>query len=292
VANYTYSNDPNATVKNKLGAATHDELERLEAKFVFGRDVEIASGHGPSGQFDAAHLKAIHRHLFQDVYEWAGHTRDEKVALSDGTVATEPLLRKVDGSPFMTGPLIPKALERIAGALRKSNYLRGFPREEFAERAADIMVEINGAHPFREGNGRTQRVFMRELAREADHELDFSVVTRERMIQASIAANEQSDSTMMRRMFIEISDPVRIAALEKAFDALNENRFPWNDHYVATAEPGHKVEVIMAGIAGEQFMARTATAILIGQTSDLPELRPERGETFTFEPTPWERKRG
>jgi cell filamentation protein len=286
-----YTLDDGTTLKNKLGAIRHDGLETAESDFVANRLLQFELGHGPAGQFDAAHLKAIHRHLFQDVYEWAGHTRDEKVALSDGIVATEPLLRKVDGSPFMAGPLIPAALERIADTLRKSSYLRGLPRQEFAVRAADVMIDINGAHPFREGNGRTQRVFMRELAREAGHELDFSIVTRERMIQASIAANEHSDRIMMRRMFGEISDPVRVAALEKAIDALNRNGFPWNDRYVATAEPGHKVEVTMAGIAGEQFMVRTATAILIGQTSDLPEPRPERGETFTFEPTPWKRKR-
>jgi cell filamentation protein len=285
-----YTLDDGVTVKNKLGATSHADLEAIEADYVGNRLIQFELGHGPRGQFDATHLKAIHRHLFQDVYEWAGHTRDEKVTLSDGTVATEPLLRKIDGKPFLAGPLIAGALERIAGTLRESDCLRGLSREKFAVRAADVMVEINGAHPFREGNGRTQRVFMRELAKEAGYELDFSVVTRERMIQASIAANEQGDSAMMRRMFDEISDPVRVAALEKAINALNENSFPWNDRYGATAEPGQKVEVTMAGIAGEQFMARTATAILIGQTSDLPEPYPEGGETFTFEPTPWKRK--
>lgn len=248
-------------------------------------------GHGPSGQHDAAHLKAIHRHLFQDVYEWAGHTREEKVMLSDGTVATEPMLRKVDGSLFMPGPLIPAALDHIANTLRASDYLRGLTREEFAARAADIMLELNGAHPFREGNGRTQRVFMRELAREAGHELDFSVVTRERMIEACIAGNERGDNGMMRRLFNEISDPVRRAALSKAIHALNENGFPWNDRYIATAEPGHQVEVTMAGVAGAQFMGRTETAILIGQASDLPKPHPERGDTFTFGPSPWEKTR-
>ena len=285
--NYTVSDHWESAVKNKLGATTHAELETLEAKYVFARDAEIATGHGPSGQFDAAHLKAIHRHLFQDVYEWAGHTRDEKVTLADGTVATEPLLRKADGKPFMAGPRIADALERIADTLRRSNCLRGLPRTAFAERAADIMLAINGAHPFREGNGRAQRAFIRELAKQAGHELDFSVVSRERMIRASIAGNQQDDRTMMRRMFDEISDKVRVAALDKAIDALNANRFPWNDTYIATAEPGHRTEVTMAGIAGEQFMARTATDILIGQTSDLPTPRPSRAKTFTFEPTPW-----
>src|SRR5208282_1786273 len=112
----------------------------------------------------------------------------------------------------------------------------------------------------------------------------FSVVTRERMIQASTAGNEQGDSTVMRRMFIEISDKVRVAALDKAIDALNANGFPWNDAYIATAEPGHKVEVTMAGIAGEQFMARTTAEVLIGQASDLPTPRPSGGETFAFAP--------
>jgi len=100
-----YTLDDGVTLKNTLGAISHDALETAESDFVANRLLQLELGHGPAGQFDAAHLKAIHRHLFQDVYEWAGHTRDEKVALSDGTVATEPLLRKVDGSPFMAGPL-------------------------------------------------------------------------------------------------------------------------------------------------------------------------------------------
>jgi cell filamentation protein len=282
-----YTLDDGVTVKNKLGALSHDALEAAESDYVSNRLLQLELGHGPSGQFDAGHLKAIHRHLFQDVYEWAGRTRDEKVALADGTVATEPLLRKADGKPFMAGPRIADALERFGDTLRRSNYLRGLPRTAFAERAADIMLAINGAHPFREDNGRAQRAFIRELARAAGHELDFSVVTRERMIQASIAGNEQGDSMTMRRRFNEISDQIRVAALGKAIDALNANGFPWNDAYIATAEPGHKVEVTMAGVAGEQFMARTTADILIGQTSDSPTPRPSRGETFTLEPTSW-----
>jgi cell filamentation protein len=286
-----YTLDDGITVKNKLGATSHDELEAAEADYVSNRLLQFELGYGPAGQFDAAHLKAIHRHLFQDVYEWAGHTRDEEVALSDGTVATEPVLRKADGHPFWAGPLIPNALECIAAALRETNYLRGLSRAAFATRAADVMAGINGIHPFREGNGRTQRAFMRGLAKEAGYELDFSVVTRERMVQASIAASEHGDSGMMRRMFDEISDPARVAALKKALDDLSRHDFPWNDRYVATAEPGHRVEAVMAGIAGGQFMARTESTVLIGQVSDLPQPPPMRGETFTFEPAPWESAR-
>jgi len=291
VANYTYTSDPDSAVKNKLRASTHEELEKREARIVFARTAEIEAGLGPSGSFDAAHLKAFHGHLFQDVYEWAGHTRDEKVELSDGTVATEPVLRKADGKPFTPGPQIAPALDRIATTLHDSGYLRGLPRAAFAEQAADIMAGINSVHAFREGNGRTQRTFMRELAKQAGHELDFSVVTRERMIQASIAANELADPAKMRRLFDEISDPVRVAALEKAIDALTQHGMKWNEIYIATAEAGHAIELTMAGVAGEQFMGRTSSQILIGQTRDLPKPQPDRGETFSFESSSWEHAR-
>ncbi len=191
------------------------------------------------------------------------------------------------GKPFLEGPLIAGALERITGKLRAENYLRTLSREEFANRAAALMVDLNGVHPFREGNGRTQRVFISELAREAGHPLDFSVVSRERMMQASIAGNEQNAPAMMQRLFSEISDPLRVAALNEAIASLDQHGFDWNNHYIATTEPGHKVDVRLAGIAGEQFMARTKTAILIGQSRDLPEPRPDRGHDFTLAPTSW-----
>jgi cell filamentation protein len=282
-----YTLGDGSTLKNKLGATSHDELERLEVDYVKLRQLDFEFGHGPSGNFDTAHLKAIHRHLFQDVYEWAGHTRAEKVKLSDGSVATEPLMRKMDGQPFMAGPQIAKALDHVSAELRKANYLRGLPREEFAHRAADIMAEINGAHAFREGNGRTQRVFIGEVAKQAGHDLDFTVVSRERMIEASIAANEQGDTAMMRRLFDEISTPSRVAALTPAINFLEGQGFPWNDRYVATMEPGFPVDVTFAGGVGEHFMARTGSGILIGQVADLPTPTPGRGDACRIEPSRW-----
>jgi cell filamentation protein len=169
------------TVKNKLGAISHAELEKLEGRYVRERLYQIEIGSGPSGAFDAILLKATHRRLFQDVYEWAGHTRDERISLSDGTTATEPVLSKFGGRPFMAGNQIAGALDNLGAKLRDANYLRGLSRAQFAERAADIIVDLNAIHAFREGNGRTQRVFVEQLAQAAGHDLDFTVVTRERM---------------------------------------------------------------------------------------------------------------
>ncbi len=280
--NYTYTDDGDSAVKNMLGARTHDALEKREAAFVFARYAEIVEGYGPRGAFDAAHLKAIHRHLFQDVYEWAGRTRDERVTLSDGTVASEPSMRKAGGKEFLFGPQIPAALDRIAARIRDDKFVRGLPRDDFAHRAADILADINRVHAFREGNGRTQRTFVDELAKQAGHSLDFSVIPRERMTQASIAANERGDPGMMRRLFADASNSARAEALRTSIGFLEQQGFPWNDRYLATAQTGHSVEVTMAGIAGPHFMARTTAAILIGIAADLPSPPPARGETFMF----------
>jgi cell filamentation protein len=245
------------TLKNRFGERSLGELLRREASVVAVRRTEIDLGAGPQGQFDADHLKAIHRHLFQDVYEWAGHTRDERVPLSDGTTATAPEMRRGSGKEFTSGRDIPIRLRQIAGALQDANNLRGLTRAEFAVQAADLLASINAVHPFREGNGRTQRTFLRELARAAGHTLDFSVISQERMIQASIAAHDRDDTAMMRRLFSDATDPDRIAALRRAIDFLDKHGFDWNERYVATVEPGHHLEAILVGIAGGHFMART-----------------------------------
>jgi cell filamentation protein len=283
VPGYTYPGTD--TLKNKLGATTHDELEEREAPYIAARHIEIEAGHGPPLQLDAEHLKALHRHLFQDVYEWAGHTRDEEVSLGDGSIATEPELTREGSRAFVAGPHIAVALDEIAAKLRDADYLGGLSRDAFAERAADLLAELNAVHPFREGNGRTQRAFVEQLAQAAGHDLDFSVISKERMIVASMAAHDQTDLGPMRRLFTDAVDPARRTALREAIEFLDRQQFPWNDRYIATVEPGHPVEVTFAGTAGDHFMARTGSQILVSNVADLPHPRPERGQAFTLDPT-------
>jgi cell filamentation protein len=272
------------TVKNKIGATNPQALEDESTDFVAGRIFELEAGLGPKGQFDAAHLKAIHRHLFQDVFEFAGHTRNDRFQFSDGAVATEVALRKPGGQQFMLGPFIDHALDRVAAKLQGDNFLKGLPRSEFAERAADVMIQLNSIHPFREGNGRTQRTFLRELAKEAGHSLDFSVISQERMRQASVAAHERGDPAMMRRMFAEISDPARVDNLKRGIAALERNEVDWNDRYVATTDPGHRADLVMVGVIRDQFMATDLgkRAIFFGHPSELPLPNPEPGQRFTL----------
>jgi len=282
VPHYTY---PAAgTLKNKLGTTDSQDLGRIEGQLVAARIYELTLGYGPNGQFDTDHLKAVHRHLYQDIYEWAGHTRDEPVGLSDGTVATEPDMDNQEGLAFLPGHLISRSLDSLFKKLREAGDLRGLPRPEFASRAADILSVLTVIHPFRHGNGPALRAFVSELAEQAGHTLDFTVVSKERMRQAAMAANDHDDPAVMRCLFDEISDPSRVDALRQAIVWLEQRGFPWNDRHIATLEPGQPVELTMVSLAGDHFVGRTGSRILIGKISDLPRPHPRSLDTFTIIP--------
>ena len=126
------------------------------------------------GTFDLAHLQAIHHHLFQDVYEWAGQLRT--VDISKGSSRF--------GNCGMIESYLGQQLDKISG----ESFLIGLPPERFIERQAHYMAEINAAHPFREGNGRVQRAFCAQMAEQTGYFMDFNEVGREEMYAAMIAS--------------------------------------------------------------------------------------------------------
>ena len=134
--------------------------------------------------------------------------------------------------------------------------------------AANTFSDINQLHAFRDGNGRAQRALVSALAKDAGHHLSFDVVSRERMVEASIQAS-QGKRDKMQRMFKEISDAKRVAALREAISFLDSQNYKWNERYIATTEPNRLYKGTLVGKSGENFMMHDGTKILIGKTSDL-----------------------
>lgn len=167
-----YCYPPDYTVlKNKLGLRDAGELEHFEREFVMQR---IAQGT-PSGNFDLAHLKAIHRHLFQDVYEWAGKIRTVEIAKG--------------GSGFQLRRFVETGVADIHRRLVAGNFLKDLDADTFAREAGQIIGDVNHAHPFREGNGRTQLIYLEQLARQAGHPLNLTRLDRDRWTEASREAH-------------------------------------------------------------------------------------------------------
>lgn len=124
----------------------------------------------PAGEFDLAHLCAIHRALFRDIFAWAGQLR---------TVDTER-----DGQVFSPAAEIPAELQRIHCELEGEAFLRRLGHDAFAERLADYYYRIHAVHPFRDGNSRTLRHFCAGLAAAAGYRLDFAAIDRTALLTA------------------------------------------------------------------------------------------------------------
>ncbi|WP_306507805.1 Fic family protein [Corynebacterium sp.] len=127
------------------------------------------------GDFDYAHFKAIHRHLFQDVYEWAGEER---------TAPMGQFMIKAGHAYYPAGPEMTKAAEKLFGGLAKDNFLRGLGIDEFVAKLAELWGELNVVHSFREGNTRTQTVFFDELVKAAGYELDVERLASDSRVRA------------------------------------------------------------------------------------------------------------
>ena len=168
-----YTDPSTGVLSNLLGIADQNALDAAEADIVSARLVELAA-LPISGNFDVPHLKALLRHLFSDIYEWAGSFRT--IGISKGN------------SMFCVPAHIETYGAEIFRKLHQERRLAGLPLSQFVERAAYFLGELNALHPFREGNGRSQREFIRQLAASNGFEIMWSQVSPNRMVEAAIAS--------------------------------------------------------------------------------------------------------
>ncbi|QCL77455.1 cell filamentation protein Fic (plasmid) [Agrobacterium tumefaciens] len=283
---YTYPNtsdDPDRqnVLRNKFGIESRSELRTIEYRATEDRISEIAEGGGPKGKFDAAHLKAIHGHIFQDVYEWAGHTRNESPVVDGARVEPIGNMGK-GGSQFLHGARIEMGLDEALKPISDPATMRNATREEFVERAAKTFSELNYVHPFREGNGRTQETFISELGRHYGHELDMSVITKTRMIEASIATHNDPSSPAMKHVMEDAADPNRREALRGAINDLKEVGEQPFEHYVRTARQGEQIEGQVFGHDDRVATLVTEKGIIAVDRADLPERMPADDEEVKF----------
>jgi cell filamentation protein len=169
----TYVYPDTTVLRNKADIRDQKALDLFEADATAVRMLELFT-KPIQGTFDLVHLRAIHFHLFQDVYEWAGQVR--MVDISRGN------------SRFANFALVDSYLSGQLEGLAKENFLRVLPPETWVARMAHYMGEINAAHPFREGNGRVQRLFCSQLAEQAGYFIDFETVDQVTMYEVMIAS--------------------------------------------------------------------------------------------------------
>ena len=159
---------------NKLGIRDEEKLAEVEAQITFAKTVMLEE-NPVEGNFDFEHFKRIHEFLLCDLYEWAGQ------------------VRTVDISKKRTKFLDAASIEQIANKCFSKiaeGYLENLPLEDFAKRIAEFYNDVNYIHPFREGNGRTQRVYFTQLIRHYGYDINFSEVDTDELMIATIQASQ------------------------------------------------------------------------------------------------------
>lgn len=162
---------PGSTVlKNIPDLRDQNALDAFEAVSTAQRSDEAL----PNGRLSVTHYCAVHRHLFQDVYRWAGRFRTVRISK--------------DGNMFCFPEHIRREMRNLFSGLRAQGYLRDRTPDDFAMGAADFLAQLNAIHPFRDGNGRAQVAFMALLAHQASQELRFDRLEPDDFLAAMITS--------------------------------------------------------------------------------------------------------
>ena len=169
----SYTDFKTSVLKNLLGISSTDELESAEADITAAIIASIPD-QPALGKFDLDHLKNIHWELFSAIYIWAGEIRTVEIAK--------------ENTRFANSDVIGRVADTLFGELHDENLLRSLPREQYVTRLGYYYSEVNVLHPFREGNGRTERVFFSQLVAEARYRLAWERMDADENLHACIAA--------------------------------------------------------------------------------------------------------
>ena len=158
-------------LKNKLNIRDNKLLKTAEEEITLIKQMELLK-NPIKGNFSKAHLVNIHKFIFEDIYSFAGKIRKEQISKAD--------------TLFYPPNLIDRELDKVFAKIKEKNMLKETDKEKVFDNLAYVMAELNIIHPFREGNGRSIREFIRLMAKRMGYDLNWGNVVREELLEASI----------------------------------------------------------------------------------------------------------
>lgn len=174
--------------RNRLGFRTQNELDNHETLATASRFADPF----PAGTFDITHYRAIHKHLFHDVFDWAGEYRTVRIGKG--------------GSMFCYPEYIESEMHRLFEKRGQGLLDVSMTRAEYAKRASLFLADLNAIHPFREGNGRAQLAYLTLLSAQVGHPLSKDSFEPKKFLEAMIASF-QGDATLLERCIMGEHNP-------------------------------------------------------------------------------------
>lgn len=187
VSNDHYCYKGTATLRNKLKIHELCDLEVAERDITA---VTIDNIHFKPPPYNLEYMKLLHHQLFSNLYDWAGELRN--IDISKG------------GTHFCTSRRIVAESQKLFTSLQQENWLDKLQKEEFCDKLAEYYCEINMIHPFREGNGRVQRLFFEHLSLAAGYDLSWENIQPDEWVQANIDGVDVNYEPM-KQIFMRIA---------------------------------------------------------------------------------------
>lgn len=156
---------------NKLNIRDNKLLKTAEEEITLIKQMELLK-NPIKGNFTKAHLMNIHKFIFEDIYPFAGKIRREQISKAD--------------TLFYPPNLIDRELDKVFATIKEKNMLEETDREKVFDNLAYVMAELNIIHPFREGNGRSIREFIRIMAKRMGYDINWGNVDKDEILEASI----------------------------------------------------------------------------------------------------------
>ncbi|OUS18380.1 hypothetical protein A9Q88_00935 [Gammaproteobacteria bacterium 50_400_T64] len=181
-------------LKNLLGFTDTQSLNKAEEQLTQLTLAELVADPVP-GTVDLAHLQTVHFRIFEDVYPFAGELRQTEIMKG--------------GKLFLPHSLIIDTASDVFTQLHNENLLQGMVSEEFGKRAGYYLGKINMIHPFREGNGRAQRVLLNQLADLNNFAIEWAAISGDGMAKACREArtSDPDAKKLQRLMSLHIVEP-------------------------------------------------------------------------------------
>lgn len=167
-----YSQD--GVLKNKFGEKDPKKLEILEKRSTIRGWIKLQNEliATPNLKLDTALIKKIHKNLFEDVYDWAGQYRTVNIVKGK--------------TMFANAMYVPAALEDLVTKLNRDITSKSITSNNVSEKLAYYYGELNMIHPFREGNGRTQKIFIEKVADKLGYTLQLEKIDSKKLLEVTI----------------------------------------------------------------------------------------------------------
>lgn len=158
-------------LRNLLNIKDEVTLEEAEREITELAASDISFSDPP---YDLTYFKSIHKQLFADLYSWAGEVRT--IDISKGKTR------------FCTATRIVPEADKLFAQLARQQYFTHLERQKLISAIAEFYGDLNVVHPFREGNGRAQRLLFEHIIINCGYEISWAPISRNEWLQANVCA--------------------------------------------------------------------------------------------------------